>query len=862
MGDDWCAQFQRIVEQQTECICRIAPDGTLLYLNPACAKAFRSCTSDVSRTSFLDWIDAEMRLTVRAELQGLTPERDTLVLKHEVTSPSGAHRWHQWRVRATFDAQGEITEYLAVGHNISPRRMAEDELQRKKEELDELFARRTAEFRAANYQLQREIVERRKVAEALRDSEERLRQIIKLIPHLVFVKDGEGRFLVANDAIASLYGLNATDLVGKIHRELHVHTPEEAVRFLADDHEVIDSGEAKFIPREPLTDAGGRLHWLQVTKIPYTVYGTGERAVLGVGVDISDQERTLATLKRRDAILEAISFSAERFLAEGDWRKNIDEALEALGRAAEVSRVYIFENGRHADGRLTMTQIHEWTAPTVSAEIDNPAMQHLTYEEMGFQRWEQILGSGKIIYGNIQDFPASEREVLVAQNVKSIAAVPVVLADKFWGFIGVDECMEERVWSAAELDALKIAASTFAAALQRKRAEEERLVLEAQIQQTQKLESLGVLAGGVAHDFNNLLMAILGNANLALLDLEPDSTSRHSIERIELAAQRAAELTRQMLAYSGKGKFIIESVRLTDLVQEMLGLLTVSMPKKLDLILDLEESLPLIEGDVTQLRQVVMNLITNAAEAMADLPGSLKISTRQVYLRNADLTGHLLADDLPEGPYVELVVEDSGCGMDADTLQRIFDPFFTTKFAGRGLGLAAVLGIVRSHRGGLEVTSTPHIGTTFKVFFPAIPGAVEVSGVPQSMADWTGAGVALIVDDEAQVRDVASQMAARAGYEVDVAIDGVEALDRVNQNPNRYAFILLDLNMPRMGGEETLQHIRRTQPQVPVLLSSGYDEGEISDLISGDPNTRFIQKPYRRHEFLERLEDLLRPPKR
>uniref|UniRef100_UPI002ADE7C8B PAS domain S-box protein n=1 Tax=Tepidiforma sp. TaxID=2682230 RepID=UPI002ADE7C8B len=257
------------------------------------------------------------------------------------------------------------------------------------------------------------------------------------------------------------------------------------------------------------------------------------------------------------------------------------------------------------------------------------------------------------------------------------------------------------------------------------RAEEERRRLDQQMQQTQKLESLGVLAGGIAHDFNNLLVAILGNAGLALMELPPESPARQTVQAIETAAQRAAELTRQMLAYSGRGKFVVEPLNLSRLVEEMAHLLEVSVSKRAVLKYRFAPDLPLIEGDATQVRQVIMNLITNASDAIGDRSGVISISTGLMHADRAYLRTAYMDDDLPEGDYVYLEVADTGVGMDEATAARIFDPFFTTKFTGRGLGLAAVLGIVRSHRGAIKLYTEPGRGTTFKILFP-------VAGPPQA----------------------------------------------------------------------------------------------------------------------------------
>jgi signal transduction histidine kinase len=308
-----------------------------------------------------------------------------------------------------------------------------------------------------------------------------------------------------------------------------------------------------------------------------------------------------------------------------------------------------------------------------------------------------------------------------------------------------------------------------------KRAEEERRQLEAQIQHTQRLESLGVLAGGIAHDFNNLLTVILGNTDLALRDTPPGSPAREMLSEVKSAASRASVLTNQMLAYSGRGAFVVGTLELSRLVEEMGQLLHVSLPDKVQLELDLAADLPAIEADASQVHQIVMNLVTNAAEAIGDESGVITVHTCMLEADRACLAEARLVEELPEGPYVCLQVSDTGCGMDAETQAKLFDPFFTTKFVGRGLGLAAVHGIVRGHRGAIRVRSEVGKGTTVTVLLPYSAEAAAVTAEPlagQSADPLPPAGTVLVVEDEPGVRDLAKTMLERAGFVVLTAGDG------------------------------------------------------------------------------------------
>ncbi|MCC6488196.1 MAG: PAS domain-containing protein [Candidatus Hydrogenedentes bacterium] len=390
----------------------------------------------------------------------------------------------------------------------------------------------------------------------------------------------------------------------------------------------------------------------------------------------------------------------------------------------------------------------------------------------------------------------------------------------------------------------------------RREAEEERRKLEMQIQHAQKLESLGVLAGGIAHDFNNLLVGILGNADLALVDLPPDDERRRYLEPIVTSAQRAAELCKQMLAYSGRGQFVVQPVNLSDVVREMSHLLSVSVTKRAKLTFDFQEDLPAVSADVTQVRQIVMNLITNASEALGELGGEIRLSTGAREYSEQFLRENYLGDELPAGTYVTLEVQDSGCGMDEATQKRLFDPFFTTKFAGRGLGMAAVLGIVRGHHGTVRVRSAPGEGTTFTVLLPASENLAETA-IESTRFDgeWQGDGTVLIVDDEFAVRLTARTLLERAGYTVLEAEDGARALSVFREHAGDIRVVLLDMTMPHLSGEETFRELRRIKPEVRVVLSSGFSE---QDTVTnfGEPGLAgFLQKPYRAQALFRAIRD-------
>jgi PAS domain S-box-containing protein len=903
------------------------------------------------------------------------------------------------------------------------------------------------------------------------------------------------------------------------------------------------------------------------------------------------RKRAEVALRRRDTILEAVSFAAERFLEAPGWKRHIQDVLERLGAAAGVSRVYIFENHAETDGELLTSQRYEWTALGIAPQLANPELQNFSFHTTGFTRWQAALSAGELIHGPVRSFPASERALLATHDIRSIVVVPISVEQTWWGHMGFDDCRTAREWASTEMDALKTAARIVGAAIERerseaalreseqryrelfaaaqrqaqelalldqvrsalareldpatifrmvveavvatfgytqvslyllrdealhlqyevgyddmiprlpvsqgimgrvarsgkpvlledvradpaflgptdqivsevcvplydqrrvigvlnvestrgvqldeadlrlitalgehisivfgrarlyaevreseeryrrlvefspepilvhsgeqivfinpagvrllgatsseeligrpildfvhpdyralddqrarqilqpgrqagaleqvfvrldgqmidvdvvgipttylgdpatqlvvrdiserKRAEAERLAFERRLLETQKLESLGVLAGGIAHDFNNLLMGVLGNASLALMDLPPESPAEYSLHQIEDAARRAAELTRQMLAYAGKGQFVVQPIDLNAIVEEMSRLAHVSFGKSVALQRRLDQDLPLVEADAAQMRQVVMNLVINASEAIGDAAGTITLTTGVQRLTSAYLASTYLAPDLPSGSYIYLEVADTGNGMDAATLARIFEPFFTTRFTGRGLGLSAVLGIVRGHRGALQVRSEPGRGTTFTIFLPTTDDGPpttdhgtsdtdEISSVVDDQSPATppaqlanrGAeesvvgptidhqladtdeilstvgrqssvvGSVLVIEDDASVRAITQRILEHYGYSVLTAADGYAGVAAFRTQPDAIDCILLDISMPQMDGAQALQEIRHIRPDARVVLMSGYDEQDVTARFAGYTLAGVLAKPF------------------
>lgn len=376
---------------------------------------------------------------------------------------------------------------------------------------------------------------------------------------------------------------------------------------------------------------------------------------------------------------------------------------------------------------------------------------------------------------------------------------------------------------------------------------------ELAMRQTQKLESLGLFAGGVAHDFNNLLTAILAQNSLMLTRVSPNDTLASHIHKAIMATEQAMHLTRQMLDYTGRTPTQNVPIDLSQLIRNNTALFSAALPKNVDISLDVEHNLPCIQGDIAQMQQLLMNLLLNGADAIGKGHGLVKIVAQaaKICSESAEYS-HWVGAELKPGEYVKLQVTDNGCGMNAETLSKIFDPFFTTKFTGRGLGLASVLGIVRNHKGGLAVESSLGVGTTFTLIFPALSVKQMPSKYEQVVPtrEFDGERV-LVVDDEDAVREAAVDILTSVGLEVIPMADGQSAVAYYQNGLEKIDIVILDLSMPGMSGEEVLHILRQMDQQVPIILTSGYDERDVMRRFQKAEHTSFIQKPYDLDRLLE-----------
>jgi signal transduction histidine kinase/DNA-binding response OmpR family regulator len=574
-----------------------------------------------------------------------------------------------------------------------------------------------------------------------------------------------------------------------------------------------------------------------------------------------ENSRAEKALRRRDRIMEAVGFAASRFLTTPDWEQSINEVIEQLGQATEVSRVYLFENHFGEDGSRLVSQRYEWVASGISPQINNPQLQAFPIYTGGFADWAEALSRGVPINGLVKDLHVSGRKFLEEQDICSILLAPIFVGQEWWGLLGFDECFNEREWYAAEIDAVKIAGSTLGAAIQRKRIEEALQKSEEQLQQSQKMEAIGTLAGGIAHDFNNLLTAILGNTQLAFRQLHPDDPLKLRLLEVERAGTRATSLTRQLLAFSRRQRLERRTINLNDTIGETMRLLQRIIGEDIAVRVKAAPNLSAVYADPAQIEQVVMNLGVNARDAMPQ-GGQLTFETSNVEL---DESYRRKYPYIQPGKYVEIRVSDSGIGMDEETQGRIFEPFFTTKEIGKGtgLGLAMVYGIIKQHEGHINVYSEVGHGTTFEIFLPAVESDVEKEAQAVQLPLLGGTETILVAEDEEALRNLAKNVLEGLGYTVLLAENGEQAVEIYTKNREQIGLLLFDVVMPRIGGWEAYERIRELGGDVPLIFMTGYSSETVqSRFVKQNKSIEelgavVLQKPYNIEGLGRKIREVL-----
>jgi PAS domain S-box-containing protein len=663
--------------------------------------------------------------------------------------------------------------------------------------------------------------------EALRESEHRFEAFMTNTPALAFIKDAHGHFLYVNRRYLETFGVTEADVIGR--RADEIFDEATAGEMFRNDRVALEHGPREFIETVPV---GGDTHSYLSYKFPLGDSSGRPALVAGLAIDITDRLRAEDALRAQTARAEALLQVATLVNA----RRDLSDVLQGI---CDLTRATLDVDVAAVLVRDPVDEVMSLAAIAGGSEDVRRVLGRVEY------RRDQPRDEIDVV-SDLRTVRMPTLNALADRGLSSVVYIRMVQNDDYIGVLGVGSTVQ-REFTQDEVKLLRGIAHQAEIAIRNQRLVDERQRSEEQLRNAQKLESLGVLAGGIAHDFNNLLVGVLGNAGMAMLELPEDSPARQPIRDIEVSAQRAAELTRQMLAYSGRGRVHVEPVDLSHVVEEMSQLLRRVISRQAQLSLRLRRGLPAVVADVTQIRQVVMNLITNASDALGESHGTITLETSLIEATPAMLASTYLNEALPAGPYVCLEVSDTGSGMSPETAARIFEPFFTTKFTGRGLGLAAVLGIVRGHKGAIDVQSTSSAGTTFRVLLPASTRRAETTAPPVPAPLGHGSGLVLLVDDEDSVRGLARRVLERGGYSVLEATSGEEALERLAREASDVRAVVLDLTMPGLSGEATLQEIRRRRIDVPVIVSSGYVPEE-EGTLAGVP---FLAKPYKPSELIK-----------
>ncbi len=635
------------------------------------------------------------------------------------------------------------------------------------------------------------------------------------LPIAIFRLDLDLRIGYVSRALATDMGFPPETVLGKTLFEIG-HTPENAAFQIERYRTLIRTGEPVHFEWSLDFPTGRR--WFQNHAVPEFDAEGKVSGAIGYTTEITALKQ--AQIEEQNREERMYEFMAQSPF--GAWLKDAD------GR-------YVFVNRALADS-------HEITSDAWLGKTDSDIFPLLTASTVRAND-QEVLATGRFRQFT-EHAPGPDGGERVWMTMKfpfrDQAGRPHVAG------IGIDLTEIER----ERAERSKLAAF---ADLQRERSE-----MEAQLLKSQKLESLGVLAGGIAHDFNNLLTSVLGYASLLRMQLPPNAVGQDYLRHIDRAGSRAAELCQQMLAYSGRGRFVVEPIALNALVQEMGQLLGTVISKKSVLKFHLAPELPTILGDATQVRQVVMNLITNASDAIGERSGVITLTTSIIDADAKYLSALDLLRELTPGRFVYLEVSDTGSGMDDATIARIFEPFFTTKFTGRGLGLAAVQGILRGHRGAIKVYSRVGQGTTFKVLFPIGDGVSRPAVRTEAVSEPFGRDrLILVVDDEEDIRIFARKALEATGFRVELAADGLEGIERFRALGDRIALVILDLTMPRLGGEPTFRELRQLRPDVTVILTSGFNREEATAGFAGKGLAGFLRKPFVTQELYGLVHSVL-----
>ena len=580
---------------------------------------------------------------------------------------------------------------------------------------------------------------------------------------------------------------------------------------------------------------GKRWIWLHASgQLSTEDCADGTRHMLGTHYDITERYEAAEAIRQREERFRSLFTNSPVGIIEQDWSHLRDE-LARFVRSANVDPAVHFQN--HPDEVVHFLGLADSIGANDAAlRLLEADTSELLFRDLGrIVTRESLPDLGNMltaVYEGAQRYS-------VDVPLRTLSGVDLEVG------ISVARIPAETGWPVI---------LSFVDLTQRKFAEDERRRNERGMEHRQRLQSLGVLTGGIAHDFNNLLVGILGNADLAMESAGEEGGVSAHLSDIMAAARSAANLCKQMLAYAGKSAILLDDVDLSQVIEQVYSMVRSSMSPKAHVRFELGQDSPTMHGDASQIEQVVLNLVMNAADAVDEGGGDIIVRTGTTECRQKDLVRFEGGEELIPGAYVYLEVEDDGCGMSRDTMRHVFEPFFTTKFSGRGLGMAAVIGIMRGHHGGICVNSEPGVGTTFRAIFPFAPpkhsegkenATIEADGTARDSAErWTGVGTILFADDEEQVRDVGCRILERLGFSVVCARDGSEAVEAFAESPDLFERVILDLSMPGMDGVETWAEMRKIKLDVSVVICSGHGRREILSRVAPNVPAAVIEKPY------------------
>ncbi len=680
-----------------------------------------------------------------------------------------------------------------------------------------------------------DVTDRKRAEIALTNSEERLRAIFETARDYVFVKDRDLRYTHVNPALARLFNTSVSSLIGITDEQLFDF--EVARRVRRADEKVL-AGE--IVEQSNPSRVNGVECVFHTVKVPLRNDQGEVIGLCGIARDITELKRT----ERVELVMAAILQAA---VSDMDLRALIARIRELLQELIDTNNFFV---------ALYDTQTGCYSFPHYADEFDE--LERFEPEPLPQSLTDYVRRTGEPLFANQETFrelEAAGAVGLVGTDSQQWLGVPLTTEDGVIGVVVVQSYGEAELYSTKDLELLCYAARTISIAVERKRIDEERRELAARMLRSQKWESLGTFAGGISHEFNNLLQSILGSSGLAAQMIPAESPIHTQLRVIERAAHHAAELTSQMLAYAGKGRFIVEDLDLSAEVEEAVRFLPVELAKEGALHLELDRNLPPISADAAEIRQMVANILTNAMEATGDTGAIITVKTGVERRSRAQLEAAILGEDLQPGSYAVLEVSDTGSGMGPEVLAKIFDPFYSTKFTGRGLGLAAVLGIVRANGGAIRVESSPGSGTAVRVYLPTgHEPALSTSRPKIEAASAKTPATVMVVDDDEGIRSLCCEMLEQAGFVVVAAADGVVAVELLRGAPDSVDAVLLDMTMPRMSGVETFAALTEIRPDLAVIVASGYSEQDAGATFHGNGPAAYLQKPYRLKDLLLALE--------